>query len=492
MTLKNIFGKTIEAAKESARQMYGDDILVLEATEGDGNGQKARITIVSDNQEAAPKPMDQPRAITPRQASNGNGVHFERSAPGHTNGQNGTSSKLQSLRKYAQQQISSEELVFKNGHANGTNGSAHTNGHAEKLNGKEEKPAGNMYRRATVRPAEKNISQNGSADTAIAEEPKAEKSFITHFKPTEPAEKKRADLPKQTSSRADQREINALHKRFDKLEALLDSSLISSNLDYASHPVFQQLVQTGINTSVIAGWFSSIIKEGIDPYEQLDVFMTKIAGIIRDSLGKAPTEDPQKYMLFAGPSGSGKTSMIMKLSQQIDFLGDKKVAVVSVLPQEDKSTPYYTILEPFCADNDIPYYKINNGVEVTKLIEEWEEFDHVLIDTPSLGTEQDNSFREYWKIRQILTPLAPLEVHYVVNASLNRFYFRDSSATHHPLQPDYVAITHLDEVSQWGPVIPFLKTMGCTARYISKGTKLMNSLKEFSPQWFAQKVLQEN
>jgi flagellar biosynthesis GTPase FlhF len=222
--------------------------------------------------------------------------------------------------------------------------------------------------------------------------------------------------------------------------------------------------------------------------------MAKLGGIIRKALGDAPTEDPQKFMLFAGPSGAGKTSLIMKLSQHSDFLFDKRVAVIAVFPQKttNSNDEYFTILKPFCASREIPYFEVKSSLDVTKLVDELNQFDHVFIDTPSLDIEQNNSFRDFWKVRQMLSPLAPLEVHYVVNAAMNRFYFRDSSATHHPLQPDYVAITHLDEVTKWGPVIPFLQQMGCSARYLSKGNSLSNSLNEFNPQWFAQKVLQEN
>ena len=200
----------------------------------------------------------------------------------------------------------------------------------------------------------------------------------------------------------------------------------------------------------------------------------------------------QKYLLFTGPSGSGKTHLIMKLILHPDFMAGKKVAVVSLLPQGEKSEYYYTVLEPFCSDREIPYFKVKTNIEVTRLQEQWKDFDHVLIDTPSISTEQENSFRNYWKMRQVLASLTPLEVHYVVNASLNRYYFQNSSATHHPLQPDFVAITHLDEVSQWGPIIPFLKEMGCCARFISEGDSVPNSLNEFNPTWFAQKVLQDS
>jgi flagellar biosynthesis GTPase FlhF len=325
-----------------------------------------------------------------------------------------------------------------------------------------------------------------AADT---KQPKADKpDLLSRFDSAGPKINRTSTVP-TSSPRREQREINALHKRFDKLEALLDSSLISSNLDYASHPAFQQLVQTGISTSVVAGWFSSIIKEGVDPYDQTEMFMSHLSGLIRDAIRCETDREIQKYLLFTGPAGAGKTQLIMKLTQHPGFMKQKNVAVVSILPQSAATSPYYTILRPFCEDHNIPFYTIKTGVDVAEMQEEWEAFDHVLIDSPSISTQQDTSFRQYWKIRQILASLKPLEVHYVVNASLNKFYFKESTAINHPLQPDYIAITHLDEVSQWGPVIPFMKEMGCPARFVSNGDRLPDSLHNFDPAWFAQNVL---
>jgi flagellar biosynthesis GTPase FlhF len=484
MILKNIFGKTIEAAKKTALQMYGDDFLILESSEGDGAEKQAKITIFKDNAKAGINTKSRIVATPQKQEESDEGVQFVRS-------QSAGGSRLDSLRKYAASQMMTER-------------DPSPVGVLEKLSENEgnfvpsetEKTAGTMYdRRVVARPLRKKIRTPERANDLISNkenDQQEESKFITHFKRSQIEQEvsESGTIPTRSATpREEQREIKALHKRFDKLEALLDSALMSANLDYASHPAFQQLVQTGINTSTVAGWFSDIIKEGIDPFEHNDVFMTRLGGIIRDSLGESPSEEAQKFMLFAGPSGSGKTNLIMKLCLHHELFEDKNIAVVSVQPQNNVQ-PYYSILEPFCADNDLPFYKVKNGKEVTQLMEEWESFDHILIDTPSLGLESDHSFREFWKIRQILTPLAPLEVHYVVNASSNRFYFRNSTAVHHPMQPDYVAITHLDEVSQWGPVIPFLKNMGCSARYMSMG-QLPAQVSEFNPQWFAQKVIQD-
>src|SRR5690625_2526710 len=46
MELKKFFGKTLEAVKKSARQMYGDDFIVLDTSPPDKH-QKAGITVMA-------------------------------------------------------------------------------------------------------------------------------------------------------------------------------------------------------------------------------------------------------------------------------------------------------------------------------------------------------------------------------------------------------------------------------------------------------------
>ncbi len=497
MILKNVFGKTIEAAKKTAQQMYGEDVLVIESWEGNGADEKARITIFSDEkkQEKEQTPQASRPAKTVR-ASQKEGVSFERSQPaGEPSPQEKPKRKdtLSSLRKFAEQQVNGNSELFMNKSTNGNGISS--NGTQEEIAFKKENTSGFLYNRSAVR------TQNGTApekkEAPVEEHPKANKTteskFISHFKPSKSKESQPTGMAAaaSTSNRQSQREIKALHKRFDKLEALLDSSLMSANLDYASHPAFQQLVKTGINTSAVAGWFSSIIKQGIDPYDQNELFMTNLAKLIRKALGNEPEDEPQKFLLFAGPSGAGKTQLIMKLTRDPDFMLNKKVAVLAVYPQNESAEDYYTILEPFCAKHELAYFPIKTSVDINEISDKLEEFDHVLIDTPSLHLEQEFSFREFWKIRQLLSPFTPMEVHYVVNAAMNRFYFKGSSASQHPLQPDYIAITHLDEISKWGTVLPFMEKLKCNARYLSKGDALTNSLQSFNPQWFAQQILQD-
>lgn len=458
MILKNIFGKTIEAAKKTALQMYGEDFLVLESSEGNGADKEASITIFQDS--------DTKQSTTEKQNNQQQeGVHFERSTER-------VGSHIDSLRKYA-----AEQLLLQHDPSPATMAARTANKNGKVVPDTTEKSTATYTRRVVARPLRKKISQKNDG-AATTENSSGGNGVLT--RPTS-----------ATKSRDQQRELTALHKRFDKMEALLDSALISANLDYASHPAFQQLIQTGISTSTVARWFSEIVKNGTDPFVDNGRFMQKLGAMVRKAVGEATTDEASRYMMFSGPSASGKTSLIMKLCTHHQILSDKSVCVINIEPKTSPTNRYYTVLEPFCRDMEIPYYSVSGGKEISELMDTLESYDHVLIDTPSLPTASEDGFRSFWKLRQMLSPLTPFEIHYVVNAASSKLFLDRSASVHHPLQPDYIDITHLDEVEHWGSVIPFLSAMGCKARYLSTGNT-PSTLSEFDPQWFVQKVIQDS
>ncbi|MDI6402543.1 hypothetical protein QLX67_11100 [Balneolaceae bacterium ANBcel3] len=536
MILKKFFGKTIEVAKKSARQMYGDEIVFLESFESDGTND-AGVTVMvgaphqKKEKKAEPKessetpfrnvfykrgdiiPKADDASTRPAGAMEETSSFQGKKRPASEGKQsfNPTpdsekiSNNLRAVRAYALKELESRnEATTDNGE----------NNHPESENVKPVTSSKTRFQPGASHTGFKRFAiQTENTEDAPAEiplkhsasetPPPPENDSTHSFTPFTPEpestyiEKAPATAPsapmEQTSATHSktQREITALHKRFDRLEALLDSALISSNLDYASHPAFQQLVETGIKPAVIAQWFRQIIESGTDPDVETEQFMAQLSGIIRNAIKKEGNPTEEKYMLFAGPSGSGKTQLIMKLALHPEFLAGKRIAIVSILP-DNGQTPYYTILRPFCEDHNVPYFEVHNAADVRAMQQKWESFDHVLFDTPSIPIEQNHSFRQYWKIRQTLASVTPMEVHYVINASLNRYYFRNSGTSHHPLQPDFVAITHLDEVSQWGPIIPFMEQMGCGARYVSTGSGIPDGLEEFNAAWFAKKVLHDS
>ncbi len=439
MIIKKFYGKEIKEAREQAREQLGEECVILETVNPAG-GKPASVTAMSDRSEAVPP--------------SGNDSGEEQESP-ESSGTYGRKDLIpSSLRSMMEEGVNAfSESPSRNG---GESREEDTQV-AERPAGQsgEAAPEVTMSRRSTP------IHRNGTD---------SEPSFDGHM-----------------NERVVSQEVRALHRRFDQLESLMSDALISANLEYVSHPLFQQLLNTGMRAPTVSRWFEKILGRGIDPYEQQQQFLREMSHLMREALDAEAKGDPERHLLFVGPAGSGKTSLIMKLASHPDFMEGREIALVTVNAPDDRR--HYSPLPLFAEEQRLPHFEVGEGVEISKLMSRLSSFDHVLYDTPPISLNGSASFREFWQIRQLLTPVTPLEIHFTVNATLERYYFKKRFAEEHPLQPDYLAITHLDETDKWGHLLPFLKSKGCGVRYVSDGPSISEDIRHFSPSWFAEHII---
>ncbi|MEX1213265.1 MAG: hypothetical protein WEA36_10500 [Balneolaceae bacterium] len=478
MILKKFSAPTLEAAKAEAKEVYGEDFVLLESDPSSLNGD-AQITVIVDQRKetsvAGNHRHEEPLVVirpTPVQGA----------SPGRRR------SPLESVRLFAR---------------------AQENGNMESRD--PEPVVTTSYNRSMARPGSPglrtSLRKNGhkagqplSSDTPEPSKPEVDPNPEPRDSLTQELVGDRprsnplvqSDRPRQNPVREDRqhrRELEAVHYRFDQIESILNSSILAANLEYLAHPSFQQLVKVGVHPTVISGWFSSILQKGIDPYNNGRTFMHELATILRTTLSRQSETPTRPFLLFTGPSGGGKTALIQKLALHPDFMGKQSVAVVSVMTTGD--TPYYTVLNPFCRDCDIPYYEVTPEENLASYKEEWSTYDHVLIDTPSLQVQQPESFRGFRDQRKWLSECGPMEVHYVVNAASQSLYFQGETPSSHPVRPDYLDITHLDEVVKWGHLIPMFQKLEIPTRYVTAGVDIPESLMRFDPAWFTRQLLKK-
>lgn len=460
MVLKKFYGLSIQEALRDAREQMGDEVVLVESFPAEGE-RPASVTVMLDKQVQRQK-----LALAESEESGFRNVFYQRSAARPLTDK---SQDKQSKSTETETAIETEKTV--------------------------KKPS-TKKTIATKNPRPKH-SQTRESEAEDPEEVTAEPKGIEPDRMPQSMSRRKTPLIEIKASQTQTngayrdpaigRELSAVHRRLGRLEAMLSESLISANLDYASHTTFQRLLQTGIRATTIAAWFKEVLNEGIDPFEDQERFENALAKKVRDAISVKMPQGVQPNMVFMGPSGSGKTSLIMKLATHPDFFSGQRIAVVSLEPRN--SGKVYSPLEPFCADHDIDFYRALDGIEISKIMMKLVDYDQVLIDTPAVSLEKETAFREYWKLRQMLAAVLPLEVHFVLNATLEQHFFKESFAKNHPLQPDYLAITHLDETPRWGHLVPFIKTMGCSIRYISTERAIPDGLSAFSATWFAENII---
>lgn len=451
--INTFLDKTIEAAKQSALQLYDDDLSHL------------KNVMPSDQGDEESKDESHERN---HQKEEQDGVVFERSTKtqDRENTNRPSESKLQSLRDYAAQQ--SNKMAEQN---------------AEKeLQDKEESTAkaaetisSSLYSRKDIRGKEAKKKENKAAPTGSLS---AEEQQPTD----QPANSISSIIPQQQTT-----DEAAVEKRLDRLESLMHLSLMSDDLDYSSHPAYHKLLHKGVSKKLVTQWFGEICQQGINPDRQQELVTTKLQLLLEELLTESKAETVSDILFFAGRSGTGKTRSVMRLCEHAKFGADKKVAIASIVPTETNQ-PYYTILEAYCTDKEIPYYKIDSPNQVEEFTEEWKTFDNILIDTPSMEMEEAGVAESIMGIKEKLMPHFSVETHYLVNTAVSGNAFNDPLAT--LIEADHMLLTHLDKSMKWGKSVQLMSQTDYKLRFISGGESMPKSLLPFNPKRFAEKLLQ--
>jgi flagellar biosynthesis GTPase FlhF len=283
------------------------------------------------------------------------------------------------------------------------------------------------------------------------------------------------------------KEIKTLTQRFDQLEQLISDQITASNNHYTSHPAFQQLLASGVPHNMIAYWFDELFKEGINPYDKRGNFRQLLADKVKQTLDIADASQPAKVMLFTGQSVSGKSSLMMKLTLRLTSQDDTSCALVSVFPAEREN--FYSPLEKFTSEYSLKYYTVQKSENINKLMNEWTDYDHILIEMLP-GKRQNQSSLSVENFSEILTEEDSIsfEIHHVINAALNQECLDNQHFSNKYIGRCYLAFTHLDNTSLRGQLLPIMQQSRCKVRYVTAGPNIPDDISLFKPEKFAKQL----
>lgn len=496
MKFNNFIDKTLKAAKQSAQQMYGDDFSKLKEITSEDEEQEREF---SDRQKAFDKGKKQSKKEL-AETKAPKGVVFERSGPvtrqKSKKESNEFNRKLDAIRKYAAEQS--------NGNENENSGNPGESDIDKGLNKPEDRPKIKIPKPVNELYSRKDICPREMADKTDSEKQNLQQ--IDNKGEKNPRKKPEADskelydqlvkdLPNSASNPggdADHEEEQAsdkqdLQNRLKRLESLVEGKLSFSGDERADHPIYHKLMERGVPQQLIRSWFDAVKQEGIDANQQRELFRSKMLHLISKQLHTSQAGPAAKMILFTGRSGSGKSHLILKLVTLAHFLETDNIAVVSFVPEKKFTKQNYSIIKPFCHNNNIDFYQIDNAKEAASYHKKWKSYDHILIETPALETGGHSLITSISKLKDELQSQATVETHYLVNTSVQGVAFNDPLAKE--IAADHITLTHIDQSTKWGKAIPLLFNTDYKLRYISCGPSLSGDLLPFDAKKFTRKLL---
>lgn len=447
MQTQQVTGPTIQAALKEARRRFGDDVVLIESMPPEEN-QPARITVMVDTALPASK-----QPSTPSGPPGSSGPHKPARALGYGPG----------MRKYT---TSSSE---------GTAAAS------------PEKASDASVDVALDTPPQPNSNEGtnsppGGNGLRSLSSPGRNRIFSSDARPSTSG-----DASSSTADRLLEAQLQHLHSRLESMERRFGGALIGSTQRWMANPLFAELMDQGLRPATITKLFDRLVDRGFEPESDPEDLRWAAAQELRRMLNVKTPKRSAGTVLVVGPSGAGKTSLLLKLATHEQFFARRQPTVISIVP-DDRSIPYQNPAELYRTFG-VPVQNVCTEGEMDQALDRAEGFEQILIDTPPLPTQEETARTMLRRIKCLVSPLMPLQVHLILSAARNLHDFDTDFLHRLPLQPDAVALTHLDESSRWGHVAEWLLEIGKPIQFVSTGSRVPEGVEAFSPTWYVEEML---
>ncbi|MBP3569473.1 MAG: flagellar biosynthesis protein FlhF [Lachnospiraceae bacterium] len=252
--------------------------------------------------------------------------------------------------------------------------------------------------------------------------------------------------------------------------------------------IYNQLVSNEVE-EVYANKVISEIEQSLNPDATVDNVLSSIYQKLVLKLGQTKElelEDGRtKYVFFIGPTGVGKTTTIAKLASNLKLVKKAKVAMFTAdtyrIAAVDQLRSYATIL-------NIPLKVIYSAEEVNEAVEEFKEYDIVLIDTAGRSHKNKEQRDDIEKLL-LSVPEEQREVYLVLSATTKYKDLVKITETYSEITNYNLIFTKLDETGGIGNIFNIKMLTDAPLAYTTNGQSVPDDISKINPQAIAKQLL---
>lgn len=361
----------------------------------------------------------------------------------------------------------------------------------------------------TVGMEEESENQIAAAFSAIAKSAVVQKSVMESDK----AEEKntgasttggyvRKDVIDEYREAGSYRETgNVLEKRLDSLQTLLEQQLTKENddedfskvSDDASVTFLKLIYKTLIENEVDEKYVNEVMDEIgkiSSPKTSIDLLLANIYQKMILKFGQPVTIpidiNKKRVIFFIGPTGVGKTTTIAKLASQLCVNHKKRVVLLTTdtyrIAAAEQLRTYASIL-------DAPFRVIYTEDEMMTAIDDYKEFDYILVDTAGHShhnEEQKDSVAHFIKS---VDDSVDKDVYLVLSATTKYKDLLSISDSYSEITDYKLIFTKLDETTTFGNLFNLCMHTGSSMSYVTCGQNVPDDIEVFSPQTTVKQLL---
>lgn len=297
---------------------------------------------------------------------------------------------------------------------------------------------------------------------------------------------------------------SAIEQKLDSLQTMLEKQLkeqqttpVEKEVSVMEEPsaamacvqmIYNQLVDNEVE-EVYANKVIAEIEQSIKPDATVDNILSTIYQKIVLKLGETKELEFEsgktKYVFFIGPTGVGKTTTIAKLASSLKLGKKAKVALFTAdtyrIAAVDQLRSYATIL-------NLPLRVIYSESEIKEAVEEFKEYDIVLIDTAGRSHKNREQRDDIEKLL-LAVPEECREIYLVLSATTKYKDLVKITETYSSITKYNLIFTKLDETAAIGNIFNIKMLTGAPLSYTTFGQSVPDDISKINPQAVAKQLL---
>ena len=252
--------------------------------------------------------------------------------------------------------------------------------------------------------------------------------------------------------------------------------------------IYNQLVANEVEETY-ANKVIAEIEQSLKPDATVDNILSTIYQKLVLKLGETKEltfeQGKTKYVFFIGPTGVGKTTTIAKLASNLKLSKKAKVALFTAdtyrIAAVDQLRSYASIL-------GIPLRVIYSEAEIKDAVEEYKDYDIVLIDTAGRSHKNREQRDDIEKLL-LAVPEECREIYLVLSATTKYRDLVKITETYSSIAKYNLIFTKLDETAGIGNIFNIKMLTGAPLSYTTFGQSVPDDISKINPQAVAKQLL---